>query len=76
MDEAIASIDNTTDAAIQQMIWVNFASATVLTIAYWLNTIIDSYRVLVLENGSAAEIDSPFALMIQGGIFAIIAGKS
>ena len=76
MDEATASIDNTTDAAIQQMIRENFASATVLTIAHRLNTIMDSDRVLVLDNGNVAEFDSPSALLSQGGIFASMVEKS
>merc|ERR1712161_164635 len=70
MDEATASIDNTTDAAIQQMVRENFAGATVLTIAHRLNTIMDSDRVLVLDDGYVAEFDSPSALIEQGGIFA------
>merc|ERR1719253_1585641 len=76
MDEATASIDNTTDAAIQQMIRENFASATVLTIAHRLNTIMDSDRVLVLDDGNVAEFDSPAALIDQGGIFASMVEKS
>ena len=76
MDEATASIDNTTDAAIQQMIRENFASATVLTIAHRLNTIMDSDRVLVLDDGNVAEFDSPSALISQGGIFASMVEKS
>mmetsp|Transcript_24347 Transcript_24347/g.52185 ORF Transcript_24347/g.52185 Transcript_24347/m.52185 type:complete len:1508 (-) Transcript_24347:383-4906(-) len=76
MDEATASIDNTTDAAIQQMIRENFASATVLTIAHRLNTIMDSDRVLVLDDGYVAEFDSPSALINQGGIFASMVEKS
>jgi len=76
MDEATASIDNTTDAAIQQMIRENFASATVLTIAHRLNTIMDSDRVLVLDDGNVAEFDSPAALISQGGIFASMVEKS
>merc|ERR1712194_823859 len=76
MDEATASIDNTTDAAIQSMIRENFASATVLTIAHRLNTIMDSDRVLVLDDGNVAEFDTPAALMNQGGIFASMVEKS
>lgn len=76
MDEATASIDNTTDAAIQRMIRENFADATVLTIAHRLNTIMDSDRVLVLDDGNVAEFDSPSALIGQGGIFASMVEKS
>lgn len=76
MDEATASIDNTTDAAIQQMIRENFSDATVLTIAHRLNTIMDSDRVLVLDDGCVAEFDSPTALIEQGGIFASMVEKS
>ncbi|KAL3808375.1 hypothetical protein ACHAXA_005346 [Cyclostephanos tholiformis] len=76
MDEATASIDNTTDAAIQQMIRENFASATVLTIAHRLHTIMDSDRVLVLDDGNVAEFDSPSALISRGGIFASMVEKS
>ena len=76
MGEATVSIDNTTDALIQQMIRENFGQATVLTIAHRLNTIMDSDRVLVLDDGNVAEFDSPSALMSAGGIFASMVEKS
>jgi ABC-type multidrug transport system fused ATPase/permease subunit len=76
MDEATASIDNTTDAAIQNMIRENFVSATVLTIAHRLHTIMDSDRVLVLDDGHVAEFDSPSTLISRGGIFASMVEKS
>jgi len=63
MDEATASIDNSTDALIQKMVRENFSNSTVLTIAHRLNTIMDSDRVLVLDNGRLAEFDTPAKLM-------------
>jgi ATP-binding cassette subfamily C (CFTR/MRP) protein 1 len=65
MDEATASIDNATDTIIQEMIRSNFGSATVLTIAHRLNTIMDSDRVLVLSKGEITEFDTPASLLSQ-----------
>lgn len=77
MDEATASIDNATDSAIQTMIRENFSEATVLTIAHRLNTIMDSDRVLVLDDGRIAEFDTPQALLKkEGGHFKAMVEKS
>mmetsp|Transcript_12138 Transcript_12138/g.26798 ORF Transcript_12138/g.26798 Transcript_12138/m.26798 type:complete len:1473 (-) Transcript_12138:29-4447(-) len=77
MDEATASIDNATDAAIQKMIRENFEDATVLTIAHRLNTIMDSDRVLILDDGRIAEYDSPQVLLNKdGGLFRGMVEKS
>ena len=46
LDEATASIDNETDAILQTCIREVFASATVLTIAHRLHTIMDSSQVM------------------------------
>merc|ERR1712129_464029 len=67
MDEATSSIDNTTDAMIQTMIRENFSDATVLTIAHRLNTILDSDRVLVLDDGKVTEFDTPKNLIADSG---------
>lgn len=77
MDEATASIDNATDAAIQLMIRENFKDATVLTIAHRLNTILDSDRILVLDDGRIVEFDTPDKLRKKpDGIFRSMVEKN
>ena len=63
LDEATANIDVVTEQSIQNLIAEEFQGATVLTIAHRLNTIIQSDKVLVLDNGSCLEYDSPQNLM-------------
>jgi len=77
MDEATASIDNATDALIQDMIRNNFEGATILTIAHRLNTIMDSDRILVLDEGEAVEFDTPAVLLAkEDGLFKALVEKS
>lgn len=63
MDEATASIDHLTDSLIQKMIKTEFQSASVITIAHRLNTIIQYDRILVLADGNIVEYDAPTALL-------------
>jgi ATP-binding cassette subfamily C (CFTR/MRP) protein 4 len=63
MDEATASIDQTTDNFIQEMIRAKFKECTVLTIAHRLETIIDGTKILVMDAGRPAEYDHPEALL-------------
>ncbi|KAI0210103.1 Multidrug resistance-associated protein 1 [Lamellibrachia satsuma] len=63
LDEATAAVDLETDDLIQATIRTEFADSTVITIAHRLNTIMDYDRVLVLDNGTIKELDSPEALL-------------
>ncbi|KAH8064723.1 ATPase [Aureococcus anophagefferens] len=67
LDEATASIDNETDAAIQKQIRTNFKASTTITIAHRLHTILDSDLVLVLDDGHVLEFDAPKALLAKDG---------
>ena len=69
LDEATASLDQVTDKLVQKMIRQLFADKTVLTIAHRLETIMDSDRVLVLDQGVIAEFDSPPTLLDSNGQF-------
>lgn len=64
LDEATSAVDLDTDKAIQSIICGPlFSDVTILTIAHRLNTIIESDRVLVLDQGRIAEFDSPKILL-------------
>ncbi|CAH3112435.1 unnamed protein product [Porites lobata] len=63
IDEATANVDLSTDALIQETIRSKFQRCTVLTIAHRLNTIMDSDRVMVLDEGKLVEFDEPYLLL-------------
>lgn len=69
IDEATASVDSETDAAIQQVMRKEFTDATCITVAHRINTILDSDYILVMDDGRAAEFDEPKKLLQKGGMF-------
>ena len=63
LDEATANVDLETDTLIQKTLRECFVDSTVLVIAHRLNTIIDSDKILVMENGQNIEYGHPFKLL-------------
>ncbi|CAF4658113.1 unnamed protein product [Rotaria sp. Silwood1] len=63
LDEATANIDMETDRLIQASIRDTCSDVTVITIAHRVQTIVDSDRVLVMDNGRIIEFDTPSNLL-------------
>ncbi|OQO08855.1 hypothetical protein B0A48_05745 [Cryoendolithus antarcticus] len=68
-DEATSSVDFETDQKIQKTIVRGFKGKTLLCIAHRLKTIIGYDRILVMDAGEVAELDTPVNLYDLGGIF-------
>ncbi|RHY61909.1 hypothetical protein DYB38_006688 [Aphanomyces astaci] len=79
LDEATANIDGDTDRLIQDTLRANFDhdNVTKLVIAHRVHTILDSDRILVLQDGSVVEFDTPAALLaIENGVFNALAAHA
>jgi len=77
LDEATASVDYETDAAIQQVISTEFNDVTLIIVAHRLQTIMGADKVLVLDAGKVLEFDSPKALLEkEGGSFKALVDDS
>lgn len=65
LDEATANVDLETDNFIQEKLKDSFKKCTVIIIAHRLATVIDSDRILVMDEGRGKEFDHPFNLLVK-----------
>jgi ATP-binding cassette, subfamily C (CFTR/MRP), member 1 len=75
-DEATSSVDFETDQKIQDTMMEAFKNKTMLCIAHRLKTIISYDRIVVMDHGRIAEIDTPLNLFDAGGIFRSMCERS
>ncbi|KAH8881833.1 ABC multidrug transporter [Thozetella sp. PMI_491] len=76
LDEATASVDHKSDAAIQSVLRSAFQKKTILAIVHRLSTIMDYDRIIVMESGRIREMGSPLGLHRKKGAFALMLKKS
>lgn len=77
LDEATSSVDFETDRAIQTTIREAFKDCTIITIAHRVNTIMDSTKILVMDNGSVGEFGPPqYLLQNKDSLFSQIVSHS
>jgi ATP-binding cassette subfamily B protein len=69
LDEATASVDNETEAAIQRSMERITVNRTTLVIAHRLSTIRHADKIFVLEGGSLSEEGTHDSLIDAGGIY-------
>lgn len=70
LDEATAAVDVETDRLLQATLRSTvFDNRTIITIAHRINTILDSDRIVVLQQGRVAEFDTPEELIKKRGLF-------
>ncbi|CAF5002192.1 unnamed protein product, partial [Rotaria sp. Silwood1] len=59
IDEATAHVDTKTDELIQKILREKFMNHTVLTIAHRLHTVIDSDKIVIMNDGIVAKYGTP-----------------
>lgn len=74
-DEATSSLDNESEAMIQEAMWKLCKNRTTIIIAHRLSTIMKADRIHVMKNGEIVESGTHLQLIGQGGYYKSLADK-
>lgn len=75
LDEATSSLDTETEQSVQGAINALGANKTVVVIAHRLSTVMNSDRIIVLEQGSVAEVGTHNELLAKQGRYSDLVAK-
>jgi subfamily B ATP-binding cassette protein MsbA len=76
LDEATASLDNASEALVQDALARLMRGRTTLVVAHRLTTVEDADQILVLDGGAIVERGSHAQLLEQGGLYARLYTRS
>lgn len=63
LDEATSLIDTETDEFIQETIHKEFKNCTIITVAHRINTILNSDKIIIFDQGKIIEFDETQKLL-------------
>src|SRR4029434_709112 len=72
LDEALSSVDAENEAVIQQALERLQRGRTTLVIAHRLSSVANADQILVLQDGTLAELGSHSELLAAGGVYATL----